>query len=133
MGKRSKSYFRQLPWKRKLISGMCNVLKKLFLDLPMYDTQSGMKAFNNTGKKIFLETRINRFLIDTEFLLRSYKKNLSIKEIDIELEPYVKFSRFGFRVVREEMNNFVKLLFLNRRLKRQTVCRMPANTLFLDR
>ena len=121
VGKRSESYFRQLPIRRKVISEACNLLKQAFLDLPSYDTQSGIKAFNNNGKEAFLETEINRFLIDTEFLLRSHKKNLAIKEINIELESYVEFSNFGFKVLREEMNNFLRLLHLNKKLKKGIV------------
>jgi hypothetical protein len=120
IGKRSKSYFKQLPFKRKIISALCLLLKKIFLDLPTYDTQSGIKAFNQTGKKIFLETTINRFLADTEFILRSHKQDLSIKEMDIELEPYVEFSNFGLGVIRTEMNNFLKLLYLNKKLRKKT-------------
>ena len=121
VGKRSDSYFRQLPIRRKVISEACNLLKKAFLDLPSYDTQSGIKAFNKNGKEAFLETEINRFLIDTEFLLRSHKKQLAIKEINIELESYVRFSNFGFKVLREEMNNFFKLLLLNKKLRKGIV------------
>jgi hypothetical protein len=118
VGKRSASYFRQLPIKRKIISETCDLLKKAFLDLPSYDTQSGIKAFNKNGKEAFLETEINRFLIDTEFLLRSHKKSLAIKEINIELEPYVQFSNFGVKVLREEMKNFFRLLYLNKKLRK---------------
>ena len=104
--------------KRKIISRACILLKKRFLNLPMYDTQSGIKAFNAMGKEIFLETTINRFLADTEFILRSHKKNLSIKEIDLELEPYVQFSNFGLNVIKTELGNFFKLLYLSKKLKR---------------
>jgi len=120
VGKRSRSYFQNLPFKRKIISRLCILMKKIFLNLPMYDTQSGIKAFNSTGKKVFLETTINRFLADTEFILRSHKKQLSIKEIDLELEPYVQFSNFGLNVIKTELGNFLKLVYLNLKLKRTT-------------
>ena len=121
VGKRSKTYFDHLPFKRKIISRLCVRLQKMFLDLPLYDTQSGIKGFNNSGKNIFLQTTINRFLIDTEFILRSSRKNISIKQIDIELESYVEFSNFGIKVIRTEMNNFLKLLRLNSTLKKSSV------------
>lgn len=117
IGKRSKSYFQSLPLKRKFISKACILLKKLFLNLPTYDTQSGIKAFNKIGKQIFLETTINRFLADTEFILRSYKHRLSIKEIDLELESYVQFSNFGLKVIKTELGNFLRLFYLNLTLK----------------
>lgn len=118
IGKRAKSYFRQLPLKRKIISKACVLLNKLLLDLPLYDVQSGIKGFNEIGKEVFLQTTIDRFLIDTEFILRASKKPLSIKEINIELEPYVGFSNFGMGVIKTELNNFRKLIYLNKKLKR---------------
>jgi len=118
VGKRSKNYFKQLPFRRKIISWFCILLKKIFLDLPLYDTQSGIKAFNKNGKDIFLQTKINRFLIDTEFILLSHRNGLSIKEVNIELESYVQFSRFGFKVIKNEMNNFLKLILMNKRLRK---------------
>ena len=55
VGKRSKTYFTHLPLKRKIISRLCVKLQKIFLDLPLYDTQSGIKGFNTAGKNIFLQ------------------------------------------------------------------------------
>jgi glycosyltransferase involved in cell wall biosynthesis len=116
LGKRSESYFRKLPLKRKIISWACVLLKKLFLDLPFTDTQSGIKAFNKAGKQMFLQTTIDRFLADTEFILRSYNQRLYIKEMDIELEPYVEFSNFGVNVIRNELVNFLRLIRLSKKL-----------------
>jgi len=115
-GKRSDDYFRSLPFKRKIISRLCVKLQRTFLDLPLYDTQSGIKGFNRKGMGVFLETTVNRFLVDTEFILRAHNKGLSIRQLPIELETGVTFSNFGVRVIRTEMNNFLKLVRLNKKL-----------------
>lgn len=119
IGKRSDSYFKQLPLKRKFISKVCIGLKRLFLDLPFYDTQSGIKAFNRRGREVFLTTTVERFMVDTEFVLRSQKQRLNIKETKIELENYVEFSNFGYRVLKTELLNFLRLIKLNYQLKRK--------------
>lgn len=119
IGKRSVSYFKKLPVKRKIISKLYYLLNRTFFNLPLYDTQSGIKGFNATGKEVFLETTIDRFLIDSEFILRCHKKRLLIKVIDIELRPNVIFSNFGFSVIKTELKNFLKLLRLNSSLNKQ--------------
>lgn len=120
IGKRSASYFKQLPLKRKVISKVCIGLKRLFLNLPFYDTQSGIKAFNSRGRAVFLSTTIERFMADTEFVLRSQKHRLTIEEMNIELESYVEFSNFGYKVLKTELLNFLRLVKLNRQLKPET-------------
>lgn len=119
VGKRSNEYFQQIPVKRKVISKIFSWLATFFLGLPLRDTQSGIKGFNAKGKKVFLETVINRFLVDTEFILRACKKNLDMKTIRIEPKPDLSFTNFGFRVIRTELGNFLKLLYLNRSLNKQ--------------
>lgn len=119
IGKRSKTYFNELPVKRKIISKIYHLLNRTFLSLPLYDTQSGIKGFNATGKEVFMQTTIDRFLIDSEFILRCHKRKLCIKVIDIELQPNVIFSNFGLKVIKTELKNFLKLLQLNSSLKKQ--------------
>lgn len=118
VGKRSDKYFQQIPFKRKIISKIFSLIANLFLGLPLRDTQSGIKAFNQKGKTIFLETTINRFLVDTEFILRAWKKNLSMQMIMIEPKPLLSFTNFGFKVIKTESVNFLKLLYLNKILSK---------------
>ena len=121
VGKRSTEYFKQIPVKRKVISKIFSFLATAFLGLPLRDTQSGMKGFNEKGKQVFLSTTINRFLVDTEFVLRVCKKELNMKTILIELKPGLAFTDFGAKVIRTEMGNFFKLLQLNRSLRKQAI------------
>jgi dolichyl-phosphate beta-glucosyltransferase len=128
VGKRTKDYLRHLPFKRKLIFKSFGLLSRLFLDLPVYDTQSGIKGFNVKGKNIFMQTVIDRFLVDTEFVLRSYKNNLSVKVIDVDVKKDTEFSNFGITVIKTELRNFLSLIYLNKKLKRRDIdyTAMPA-------
>jgi dolichyl-phosphate beta-glucosyltransferase len=128
VGKRSKEYLRHLPIKRKIIFKLGIFLNQIFLGLPVPDTQSGIKGFNTKGKHVFMQTTIDRFLIDTEFVLRSYREKLSIKVIDVEVKPETEFSNFGFTVLKTELRNFLSLINLNKKLKSANITqsRIPA-------
>jgi glycosyltransferase involved in cell wall biosynthesis len=120
-GKRSKDYLQHMPFKRRVIFKTFVLLNRIFLDLPVHDTQSGIKGFNAKGKNMFLQTTIDRFLADTEFVLRSHKNNLAIKIIDVEVKPKTEFSNFGAKVIKTEVRNFLNLIRLNKKLNRSLV------------
>ena len=115
VGKRSSSYFKQLPLKRKVMSKLFSLLNRLVLQLPLSDTQSGIKGFNEKGKAVFLQTSIDRFLVDTEFVLLGSRQGLRIRTMDIELRSGVTFSNFGSSVILTELKNFSRLLLLRRK------------------
>ncbi|PVD52974.1 hypothetical protein DC498_06295 [Terrimonas sp.] len=110
LAERDEHYFRNLPAKRRLISKWYMKLSKLSLRLSVDDVQAGIKGFNNKGRKIFLETRIDRFLIDTEFVLRAAKNNLSFKVIKVSLREGIYFSDFGARTLLTEFRNFIAIV-----------------------
>lgn len=112
-GIRDKSYFNDLPFTRKVISRMFIFMNKFFFHLPVYDTQAGIKGFNEKGKAVFLETKINRFLADTEFIMRAHKQKLSFSIIPVHLRHGVVFSNFGSSVILTELKNFLQLIKLN--------------------
>jgi glycosyltransferase involved in cell wall biosynthesis len=109
-GKRNHTYYKKLPMKRWLISKGCSWLNRNFLSLYINDTQSGIKAFNDAGKKAFLDTTINRFLIDTEFLQLVTQRGLRLKVNEVSLRDEVEFSNMGYAVLKTEMKNFVQLV-----------------------
>lgn len=112
-GKRDTDYFKKAPLKRKIISKAFSFFNEVFFDLPENDTQSGLKGFNEKGKAVFLQTTIDRFLVDTEFLIRATKKSLSIKVIMVHLRPHVSFTNFGLKVLHTELGNLFSLIRMN--------------------
>lgn len=112
-GKRNNSYFNNLPFERKVISKAFIFMNRLFFTLPVYDTQAGIKGFNEKGKAVFLETTINRFLADTEFIMRAHKQKLLFNIIPIHLRHDVVFSNFGSSTIITELKNFFKLIKLH--------------------
>ena len=114
-GKRMTSYYTATPFKRKIISKTCIALNKYLLNLSLPDTQSGLKGFNKKGKNVFLQTTINRFLVDTEFLVLANKHKIDIEVLEISLKKDIKFSNMGFKVLWTEGKNFYRILKINNR------------------
>ena len=117
VGKRDQSYYNKLPAKRYIVSKACSLLNKFFLRIPFSDAQSGIKALNQNGKKIFLATTINRFLVDTEFLYLAHNHCKQIKVVDVELREGIKFSNMGVKIIGAEFKNFIHILLMNKKRK----------------
>ncbi len=111
LGKRDTSYYEKTPLIRKIISKTLRGVLKYFLNLPTDDSQCGIKGFNENGATVFLETEINRFLFDLEFVKLVSKRKLSFKTVPVELKPNVVFSKINFKILAKESINFVKVLF----------------------
>jgi len=115
-GKRKPEYYTATPLRRKLISKACIAMNKHLLNLSLGDAQSGLKGFNQKGRQLFLETTINRFLVDTEFLVLAEKRKLGIVVLELNLKPGVKFSSMGWQVLLAEGKNFLQIVKMNKTL-----------------
>lgn len=110
--RRKGNYFNSLPFKRKMVSKGLIVFNRQFLRLPVYDTQAGIKGFNKYGRAMFLQTTINRFLFDMEFILLSSKiKGMLIKSLPVNITHETKLSDFGMKVMRQEFKNLLTIVF----------------------
>jgi glycosyltransferase involved in cell wall biosynthesis len=111
LGHRNSAYYKQTPTGRKLISKVLRFSLKSFLRLPTDDSQCGIKGFDGHGKEIFLQTTIDRFLFDLEFIKLISKRKLKSQNVDVELKPGVVFSKVNMRILAKESLNFAKILF----------------------
>lgn len=110
MGIKDASYYQNLPAFRVAISKGLRWCIQRFLRLPTDDTQCGLKGFNAAGKALFLQTTINRYLFDLEFISRSARAGLRIKPIEVHLRDGVQFHRMSWKVMWQEGWNFLKIL-----------------------
>ena len=110
IGRRGGIYYKQLPWARRIISITCVLMNKWIIGLKNPDTQAGFKGFNSKGRSIFLKTKINRYLQDTEFIKLAEKNNLKVSQIDIILRENIHFKNMGFKIIISELQNFLYLL-----------------------
>ncbi|GEO08333.1 glycosyltransferase family 2 protein [Segetibacter aerophilus] len=113
-GKRKAEYYVATPLKRKLISKACIAMNKHLLKLSLGDAQSGLKGFNKKGKNLFLQTTINRFLVDTEFLVLANKQKLGIAVLELNLKNGIKFSSMGWKILLAEGKNFFRIVKMNK-------------------
>lgn len=108
---KKKEYYEQLPFQRKIVSKILQrFIKILFPALPVSDTQCGLKAMNEKGKNIFLQTTIHRYLFDLEFILYSSKNRLKIRAIPVELREGIVFGRMNYKILLHESKNLWKIL-----------------------
>lgn len=111
VGVRSKDYYTQLPATRVKISKLLRWFIKNFLNIPTDDTQCGLKGFNQKGKKVFLQTKINRYLFDLEFIFLAAKQKLKIKTMEVDLRPEVQLSKMNWKILMTEFGNFLRVFF----------------------
>jgi glycosyltransferase involved in cell wall biosynthesis len=111
-GVRDAHYYQHVPPFRKFISKVLRFFIKLLLRIQITDTQCGIKGFNAAGRAVFLQTEIDRYLFDLEFIfLVSNNKHLNISSIPVALKPEIVFSKVNLKVLLTESRSFVKLFF----------------------
>ena len=115
-GNRDTAYYANVPLFRRWLSQtlrwlLCNVLRQ-----PIDDSQCGLKAFDQTGKSVFLETTIDRFLFDLEFLMLASGR-VRVTPVPVELRAGVVFSSVGWKILATEGGNFLRL-FLRQLFRR---------------
>ena len=109
IGIRSEEYYTHLPKVRVWISKFLRFMIRKFLQIPTDDTQCGLKGFNAKGKTVFLETSIDRYLFDLEFVFLSARKKLNLKTVVVELRPGIELSYMRWGVLMQEFGNFLKI------------------------
>ena len=112
MGIRGADYGQALHPLRKLISKGVRRLNRFLLGMPerYLDTQAGMKGFRGAGKQAFLDTTVDTFLFDTEFILLAWDRGLRIGTIPLTLRPGLSFSKMGWRVLFREFGHFLRIM-----------------------
>ena len=111
IGIRELSYYEHVPAVRRHISLLFRKFIKMLFRTVTDDTQCGLKGFNQKGKVIFLQTEIDRYLFDLEFVyLSSRAAGLVVKTQEVKLRADVQFRKMDFGILRNEFWNFLKLL-----------------------
>jgi glycosyltransferase involved in cell wall biosynthesis len=112
VGVKNDAYYAHVPFLRKVISHFLRFLIRIFLSMPVTDTQCGLKGFRRSVTPLFLQTTIDRYLFDLEFVRNCFKsKKYRVKAIPVTLNENVHFRSMDYRILLPEMVNFVKLLF----------------------
>lgn len=107
VGVRDDGYYAHVPALRRFISKMLRWMLRTFLRIRVNDTQCGLKGFNSQGKALFLQTRIERFLFDLEFVyMASIQDGLRLEPVPVQLRPGITFSKARLGILLRESLNF---------------------------
>lgn len=114
-GFRNQSYYAGTisPFRRLLSKTFRGFLTNV-LKLPMADTQCGLKAFNDNGRKRFLATTIDRYLFDFEFIYSACRdKHCLLLTTEVTLKPDIVFRKMKLKILLQESFNLVRVLIRN--------------------
>jgi hypothetical protein len=112
VGVKNESYYTHVPFVRRMISKFLRWVVRTFLSMPITDTQCGLKGFKSDVAPLFMQTTIDRYLFDLEFVRNCYKSKIyRVMPVPVALNENVHFRKMNFRILLPEMLNFVRLLF----------------------
>ena len=112
VGVRDENYYVQLARGRTYISKFVKLLNQIIWQLPVTDTQCGLKGFNRKGREIFLRTQINRYLFDLEFIFLAAKiSRIRLGSVPVQLRPGVIFRKLDGKILITEAISLLKITF----------------------
>lgn len=111
IGKRGKSYFKILPFKRKVMSLGLQMFNYFLTGFKVSDTQAGLKGLDNNGKDIFLKGTTDSFLFEIEFIKDILKAKLPYTNIEIVPKPDITMTNFGSTTIKKELSSLMKIIF----------------------
>jgi len=86
----------EYPISRRLVSFMYYLIIKLLFDLPVRDTQTGLKIFKaQVLKDVFPKVLVKKFAFDLELLANARHLGYKIAEAPIVLEQKRRYGRIG--------------------------------------
>ncbi len=112
IGIKNDAYYVNVPVMRRIISRVLRFFIRLFLSMPITDTQCGLKGFRRNAAQMFQSTTIDRYLFDLEFVYKCFQsKQYRVRAIPVTLKENVRFRSMNYRILLPEMANFIRLLF----------------------
>jgi glycosyltransferase involved in cell wall biosynthesis len=108
-------YLNKMSLFRKLLSRSFRFFIQRVLQMPVSDTQCGLKGFDQKGKLLFLNTGINRYLFDFEFIFVSARnKQVVIHTVPVQLKDNIVFSKMKLKILLQESFNLVRVLLFRK-------------------
>ena len=116
-GNRNRDYYYRIHGFRKNLSLMLRYCIRKRLQLMTDDSQCGLKGFNEAGKQLFLQTQINRYLYDLEFMIKaSNSKAIRLKSVPVFLRSGIVLRSMPLHILLQETGNFFRILFFRNKL-----------------
>ncbi len=116
----------QYPWHRRLASGIYFGLVRLFIGLPITDTQTGMKLFRRAPLGEALDRMlVKTYAFDLELLAIAYGRGAKISEAPVEIRFGGKFGALKIRTVREMCHDTLAVFYRLRLLRYYAKVEVP--------
>lgn len=110
-GVKDEDYYSHVPLVRRMISRILRLFIRLFLSMPVTDTQCGLKGMQRSGVGVFLSTSIDRYLFDLEFIYKCFRQGgLRVRAVPVRLREEIEFRKMDYRILLPEMMNFIRLV-----------------------
>lgn len=109
-GVKDDAYYEKVPAARRYISKALRGLIKMFFSIPFTDTQCGLKGFTKDIKPLFLDTSIDRYLFDLEFIRKVHAKKYRIEQVYVSLKDDIEFRKMNYKVLLPELLNLIGLI-----------------------
>ena len=124
--KRHKNSVVQYPWHRRIVSGCYFTLVRLFVGLPITDTQTGMKLF----KREVLGPALDRMLVktyafDLELLSIAASRGAKIVEAPVVIKFGNKFGALSAKTVSQMSLDTLAVFYRLRLLRYYAKCLVP--------
>ncbi len=102
----------QYPWHRRLASFIYFSLVRLFIGLPVTDTQTGMKLFRRRALGEALDRMlVKTYAFDLELLAIARERGAKIVEAPVEIRFGSKFGALKLRTVREMVHDTLAVFY----------------------
>ncbi len=102
----------QYPWHRRLASFVYFSLVRLFIGLPVTDTQTGMKLFRRRALGEALDRMlVKTYAFDLELLAIARERGAKIVEAPVEIRFGSKFGALKLRTVREMVHDTLAVFY----------------------
>ena len=118
----------QYPWHRRLASAIYFGLVKLFIGLPITDTQTGMKLFRRRCLGEALDRMlVKAYAFDLELLAIAYGRGAKIAEAPVEIRFGQKFGALKARTVRDMSADTLAVFYRLRLLRYYAKVEVPPH------
>lgn len=115
LSRRGLSYFRAIPFKRKVISTGVRLANYVLTGFKVGDTQAGLKGLGNKARDMLLTTTTDSFIFEFEFIRMVLRHKLAYTSVEVNPKPNIIMSDFKFKTIKKELVNYIRLCFGNNR------------------
>ena len=106
----SNTYYKSLPFTRRIISQCLAVINPEALVCGKIETLNGLKGLNTVEKKILMKTKTNSDIFEYELIRTLLKKKVNLTCINSTTDKNLVFNNFKPKTVLRETKSLIRIL-----------------------